>query len=438
MKRKIVIAGLAAALVMAVSAPVFADLPVAGSVGNVSAAAGAALGDVGCRIYSRHGADAGINSNLCATNASCCNTRCVIPGPTGTGYRTAAIFNGGGYNCPGENTASYNGDANGQPMYELIDGQMNAGACNHIAFYAIQGQITTSGAGPNNVGDGRTTGCSGTGSNCFQRADSSNASAPLEHTLATFGPTPNNIAAAGGLNPNPTAQVTRPGGGGCLATEVRVTWAAPNAGQMKNGLQSPVKGIHLWKSSNSCGSCPGGDVTAGGWSLADPAVLANGITGTCVPISGDTWFATTVVVDGPSSGATTLDTGIVGGQGFVGANSQCVQLVQTASRIVLVTARYAGRGTVSVSFRTGTEGGVQGYYVQRASSPTGPFARVSDVLTPQGDGSNYSFSDKVRASLGRTMYYQIQIVKTDGTTETSGASAVNLPAQKAKKIGENQ
>ena len=121
--------------------------------------------------------------------------------------------------------------------------------------------------------------------------------------------------------------------------------------------------------------------------------------------------------------------------GFVGATSQCVPLVPTATRIALVTARYAGRGVVNVGFRTGTEGGVQGYYVQRASSPTGPFTRVSDLMAPRGDGSDYTVSDRVRPSLGRTAYYKVQVVMSDGTSELSGAYAVALPAPKAKKLG---
>jgi len=164
-----------------------------------------------------------------------------------------------------------------------------------------------------------------------------------------------------------------------------------------------------------------------------------GATGTCVPISGDTWFALTVRVKGPNSDVdptSELETGRVGATGFVGTNSQCVNTNPTATRIVSVSARYVGRGSVNVNFVTGIEGGVQNYSVMRSSAANGPFTRVSPPIDPRGDGSAYTYTDKVRAALGRTVYYTVEILNSDGTTERSGATGVNLPAAK-RKLGSN-
>ena len=72
----------------------------------------------------------------------------------------------------------------------------------------------------------------------------------------------------------------------------------------------------------------------------------------------------------------------------------------------------------------------------RASSPAGPYTRVSDQITTTGDGSRYTVSDRIRSS-ARMVYYQIQVVKADGTTETSGVASATLPAPKAKKLTDN-
>jgi hypothetical protein len=162
-----------------------------------------------------------------------------------------------------------------------------------------------------------------------------------------------------------------------------------------------------------------------------------GGSGTCVPIASPSWFALTVRLKGPSSNTDSeIETGMVNGAGFVGANSQCVSPLGTASRIVNISARYAGRGSVSVNWTTGTEGGIQSFYVTRASSPNGPFARISGAFAPAGDAHSYSYNDKVHSALGRVQYYGIEIVNADGSSEQSGPTAVTLPAAK-KKLGTN-
>ncbi len=208
----------------------------------------------------------------------------------------------------------------------------------------------------------------------------------------------------------------------------RKTYAA----NMK-GVTSPVKGVRLWKSGASCSACPSGDVAAGGWAPVQFFATGSGAAGTCQPITGDSWFALTVVAKGPSSTPSTeIETGIVGGAGFVGPNSQCVNTQATVSRIASMSARYTGRGSVNVKFTSGSEAGVTGFYVQRATSANGPWTRVSEMLAAKGDGSEYVSTEKVKAGLGHVVYYNVQVVMNDGSTVDSGSSAVTLPATQRK------
>jgi len=426
MLKKIALLGLTVALGAALSVPVFAANTIQGAVGNIGSTDAAALGSTAggtrnpaCRVYSISGLDAGINNNT----AACLNTRCP------RNYATAQSA----YFCNQEGTAAYNADQEGQTFYEIMDGEVNPGACNHAAFYEAQGMIASS-AGVVN-GDYRVSNCpAGLPTNCFEKADTESDPTPLMNVNSGYQ-TAHTVGSIGGLSPVPTIRVANPGT--CPAGQVQLTWDDPETYTltMKNGVASPVLGIRIYSNSvSSCSSCPGGDVTAGwnpivgGPSASQP--LGAGAAGICQPVTGDTWFAATVRFRGPSTAATEIESGRVGTTGFVGANSQCVGNPATASRITSLAARYAGRGSVNVSWSTGTEGGIQAFYVTRGTSPSGPFTRVSEAVTPAGDGHSYTVNSKVHAALGRIQYYSIEIVNADGTTEHSGPAAVNLPAAK--------
>jgi len=316
-----------------------------------------------------------------------------------------------------------------------MDGQVNPGACNHAAFYATQGQVATNGTGAGNPGSPTQAGCAGAGSqNCFTRADNANSDTRVISTANSGYQGAHTISRIGGLSPVPTVNVATPGPG-CAAGQSRLTWENPAdyALAMKNGVLSPVKGVRLWSNASPCSTCPGGD-TSSGW-IAGGTFAANaGTVGTCVSSTPQGWYALTVRFIGPGGGSNEIESGIVGGAGFVGPNSQCLGAGQV-THIVRVDARYAGRGSVNVSWTSGIESDVQGYFVARASSPAGPFTRVSEEVAKRSvDNSDYTYTDRVRASLGRTLYYQIQVLKTDGTVETSGAASVSLPSAKPKKI----
>lgn len=440
MLKRFAFLGFVLALAAAAASPSYASF-IQGAIRQVPTADAAALGSsVGCRYYQTTGAFAGINTTTGATTPACLNDRCLRT------FNTNALFGGagfGGYNCNQEGTETYAPPANepsDQTYYNLIDAQANAGTCDHIAYYAVQGQSANN-VSVNNPGDPRSSLCANTASNnCFLSVENSNTDAtPLTSTAATFGSTPHQIRSIGGLAPVPTVRVSSPGAGGCGANEVRLTWDDPHAfgGAMKNGVPSPVQGVNLYSNNSGCGSCPNGDT---GWIAAGSFNVGDGATGTCaqVPAGGSAWFALTVRVKGPGNGPSSLETGRSGATGFVGANSQCVDRTGTVARIVSLAARYAGRGTVNVNWTSGSEGGVQGFYVTRATTPAGPYTRVSDLVGTTGDNSRYTFADHIRTNLGRMVYYQLEIVNNDGTIGHSGSTTVTTPGPKAKKLGGDQ
>ena len=410
---------------------VSADQPLAAAVGNVDTAGNTLIGaTIGNRQYSAHCADTGINLNQSGTCGV--NSRCA-PNSAPSVYRTAAIFNGGGYLLYNEQTGLYCNDAINQTFYNLIDAEGNPGTCNHMAFFAVQGQ-KAGGDNIDNPGDARSGGCSVTAAqNCYTRADSTSARATAYgFTKAQYPAGSGGISSVGGLSPVPVPRVQAPATSGCPNSgEARVTWEDPEtyAAAMKNGVASPVLGVKLYKNDGGCGTCPSGEAT--NWTAVNSFPLGAGTTGVCVPVAANgTWFAMTVRVKGPSSGATELETGIApgsahGGQ-YVGANSPCVGPA-FAVQIQNVNARYMGRATVKVDWMTGTESGVQGFYVQRSNSAQGPFTRVSDMVTPVGDGNTYTFSERVNAGMGKVLYYNVQVVNADGSISEAGTTAVTLP-----------
>src|SRR5262249_17160662 len=169
MPRRFAVAGLVAALA-AVVGPIHADTVLQGAVRQIPISEVPAFGPVGCRLYQVSNPLTVINGNTPA----CTNLRCVRT------FSTNALFGGpgfGGFNCNQESTGVYAPpptEPSNQTYYNLIDAEVNPGTCNHIAFYAVQGQsannLTT-----DNAGDARAAGCAGTvAQNCFTAADSAN------------------------------------------------------------------------------------------------------------------------------------------------------------------------------------------------------------------------------------------------------------------------
>lgn len=232
MLKKIVLLGLIVGI-GAVSVPAFAAGAIAGAVGNVSAADGALLGQIGSRTWSL--SDPQVNAN---TGGACLNTRCPAS------YLTTATLQPGGYRSASENTVIYASDADNQTFYTLYDGEINAGSSNHVAFYAIQGLVASNGTVTNPLGAPVSQGCPGTASqNCMERADTRFSRAtPLLGTAANFGGGPGafSVRSIGGFSPVPHVKTTV--GGACPAGSVCLSWDEPEsyAGAMKANVGNPA------------------------------------------------------------------------------------------------------------------------------------------------------------------------------------------------------
>lgn len=416
MRKKLLILGVVAIAVTALSAPAFAIRAIQGAVGEVSALDGAALGSVGFRIWSAFpGGESNINDNV----ASCRNVRCMRT------YIVNTTLNPGGYVGNQENTSPYNGDVADQPFYMLADAEMNRSTGQHICYYGVGGvSANTAGVGAF-LGDG----CPGTqATNCFDRLDSGYGTVLLTDTYVSYGAGANEIRAIGGLNPVPTVRIASVAGGvATLQWDDPQTYAAAMRPSTTAGAPpSPVIGVRLWK-NDRVGGCtdPAGDDP--GWTPIGEFGLGAGGTTDALPGGVSCrFYALSVRLVGPGGPPAEVQTFCVG------ANSQPVSTDPTAVRIVRFDAAYTGRGSVNVTWQSGIEGNTQGYYVTQSTSPNGQFTRVSEMVSARGDNSNYSFTHKVNAAQGRVYYYQLEIVGRDGTTATTSPAAVNLPGRSKK------
>ena len=248
MRKRLLILGLMAVLVLAGSAPSYAARAISGAIGNVSAADGALLsGKVGFRIYSGlPGGESNINDNT----FSCRNVRCM------RSYSTNPTLQPGGFVANMEGTQVYNGDLPNQPYYLLADACLNDAAANHIGFYAIGGV-----AGNNSgIGNHLSSGCPATTATvCFKRMDETLAGPDLLNSYNGFPAGGHSLRHIGGLNPIPNVRVTI--GGSCPAGMICLTWPEPSdyASAMRPSSDapapsSPVLGVTLYRYDSPSGS----------------------------------------------------------------------------------------------------------------------------------------------------------------------------------------
>lgn len=254
------------ALLLLTAGRTFAERAVQGAVGEVSEADGAALGQVGFRIWSLTGGlnctpDYHINCNT----APCRDIRCV------KSYRVDALLaspgspGGGGY--VGNQEKSTGNGFGGSPIsvYQLVDASMNDGAGNHIGFYGVAGVTADDGNSGTHVGAGCTPRAA---QSCLQRLDSSLALPPLTGAAWGYGGPPGTIRAIGGLNPIPNVRVSVGGpcspGLACLSWNDSPTYA--NAMQPTypppdppNPPLPPVLGVTLYKNVSASCTHPSGD-----------------------------------------------------------------------------------------------------------------------------------------------------------------------------------
>jgi hypothetical protein len=284
------------------SRPAHGARQIQGSVGQVTQADGAALGQVGFRIFSAlPGGETNINDN----NSSCRNVRCL------RNYITNSNLNPGGYVGNAEATQVYNGDLDDQHFYELVDANMNNNAANHIGYYGVSG-VTTNHDG---VGSFLVQNCPPpTATNCFERLDNRFQAPPLTGTVASYGGAAHTIRAIGGLNPIPNVRIDS-----ATWNTANLSWNDPPtyAGAMRPSSTapappSPVLGVRLWKFETGATQCNTPTENDPGWTSVGTFDL--GETSTQVTIDGQncTFFALTVRFIGPGGLPNEIETFRVG------------------------------------------------------------------------------------------------------------------------------
>lgn len=433
MARKILILGSLMALILGMtSVPSFAVIRVIRStVGNVSNTNGdnTAIGSQAFnRIYAT--CDTAINKNN-TVDTNCNNNACRFAYITNTN-----LAPGGFDSSTRENMNPYCGSADNLNFYSIWDTELQTGTPAHQGYYGASSVFATS-AG---IGDPTQSGCPGsTALNCFGRIDTSNAiSAPLNFVSHGYGDAdPHNLRAIGGLSPVPVPRISR-----LSATQVKVTWNDPDLyTAAMRGPASNVLGVNLYRfdDTNANGVCDEPSGSTVGWALVAPFPNGSGAAGTTQNITAGpagshncTFFATTVRFSGPG-GVGELESGgnpYPGSGGipkYVGGNSQAINLDPTSTKIIRANAKYEGKGSVTVTWQSGLEGGLSGYYVQRGSTADGPYTRVSSMIAPRGDNTDYTFNDRL-ASPG-TFYYRVEIVGTSGTSTFTSPTAVMTPVR---------
>lgn len=138
------------------------------------------------------------------------------------------------------------------------------------------------------------------------------------------------------------------------------------------------------------------------------------------------YYALKVRLTGPGGAPNEIDTAMLG------VNSQAVNLDPTAVRIVWFGAQYAGHGVVNVSWQSGVEGGIRGFRVTRAPTADGLFVAVSGLVPAEGDAHVYSVTDSLKASVGRTYFYQLLVLGADGSVTSSSPAAATLPGRRRR------
>ncbi len=124
---------------------------------------------------------------------------------------------------------------------------------------------------------------------------------------------------------------------------------------------------------------------------------------------------------------------------YLSANGQCVSFdTGLAAEVYDLQVRYAGRNNVEVSWKTSLEDGVRGFYISRATTPDGPYTRVSNLIIASGEPSAYSFIDTITPPRGRItfsgLFYQVESVDIDDNLQVFGPTALELPNDRPVRV----
>jgi hypothetical protein len=317
---------------------------------------------------------------------------------------------------------------------------------SYVGYYNLVGQTATTletGKVPDETCTGTTTNLS-----CFLPGTPARNGGTQEDSRIdkdTVAPQ-NQLIQVDGWSPIPNVKVGSVGSGTVSLGWNAAAYAVPAAesGTATNPLLGYI--LYRWDDIDADGS-PNDNICEPpyseadlGWSIDQFVAKSGGALESATGSFTDTgqdcrFYAIRLVLDGPnlvSSGPDSATGQITGF--YKGSSSQGVKINPLASDIFDFKVRYAGKNTMNIAWSSGSESGVTGYYVNRATSPTGPFSRITAEMVPaKGDGSAYSVLDKVSRSLGKTFYYQLQIQKTDGTlSDFASIISASLPKKSTK------
>lgn len=102
-------------------------------------------------------------------------------------------------------------------------------------------------------------------------------------------------------------------------------------------------------------------------------------------------------------------------------------LIGLLAAITLIVVTATGAATITIEWSTASELDTAGFNLQRGETPDGPFTRLNADLIPASPdpliGGRYTFTDTAVVA-GRTYFYQLEDVETNGTVTAQGVLEV--------------
>lgn len=335
-----------------------------------------------------------------------------------------------GYRGYIEDVANFDpGLPEGTVFHAVFDGEQFTGLGTHQGYYAwTAGAVSAT--GETSTSNWNALDCTGTNvSACFGNANVGN-SKDVARVPNAAGNVINNI---GGLSPIPVPRAA---------------------------LSQPVDSFLLeWDAANSV-SRTGAGPGAARYDLYVAKLAPNGATCTTDPTADQ--FTAVANFQGLTATNATVsyaDAGVGAGEQacvtfalrlrypdagggaavrsrYLSANGQTFAVGGLAADVYDLRARVVGRNNAEISWKTSLEDGLRGFYVQRGFSAEGPFTRVSDLIAAKGEPSTYSYIDTITKVGGKItgLYYKVESVDIDDTSSVYGPVKTDLPKPPVKAI----
>jgi hypothetical protein len=417
------------------------------SVNNVSAQAypfnGSVIqsGDVGVPVYQRYWSTA-TNSVNAKCNDVCLIKPCVSEGGQDFCQISYGAKLANGYRGYDQDLFNF-GAADGAVFNSLIEMEKNPLAGNHAGYFGWQvGPVVINATSQWN--NNTAFDCAGTQNfACVGVSNTSTAKDASGVPSSSGGPT---LSRIGGFSPVPVPRASDIDGDG-------------NA-----GTQGGVRGFYelRWDPVSSVGkSAP---VAAAGYEIyAARTTGTSGTPGSCtVPTPVNFGVLPVKTVTGSQATVSDAELG-----GPLGAN-ECVTFAlrvrygQSADGLVVksrylsansqgffgsgglsatvyeLSAKYAGKTNVEVSWKTSLEDGVRGFYVSRSTTQNGVYSRVSDLILAKGEASAYSFIDTIQPPAGNVkatgLWYKVETIDIDDNAVEYGPTKTQLPGPSGNAV----